>query len=406
MEARRRPSPATIIATIALFVALGNTAVGQLGDDGGDTARLSAQQKGFADSIPKGSITSKMLASGAVTAPKLGKAAVTGPAIKPQAITENKVQLGGLSGAVLAQGSIGFGQIQPGSLGGSLFQQGGIPGFAIGPHAITAPHIAPDAVETEKIAPEAITGGKISEFGIPGSKFQEASIGSSKIKPGAITSPLIGENEITTAKIQPGAITNPLLGSQAVTGPKVAPLAISSPLIAPQAVGTQQLSNAIPSAQARNSSIVCKANNATSVNHYTSPELFDTANMFPGNGGADYRLTAPVKGIYQVTATQMWAGDGSGGTRYMEFDKRHADNTTVEIVGSNQVVPATVNGEFQQTLTGIYQLDVGQSIEVWTSANSLNGASSNGCGANSTSFGNINQRTSTFTMSYLAPGPS
>ena len=362
MEApRRRPSPSLVISCIALFVALAGTAAAQI--EGSST---TPQQR--ADGINKKALKTALNGmSGVIGTKQLKPDSVTSPIIAPAAVTTPDI---GQAAVVANQ---------------------------LGSGAVTAPKIQPGAVGTSQLAGGAVTTPKIGSGAVTETQIGSGAVGSGKLKDQAVTTP----------KIQPEAITTPLIQPNAVTGPKIGPQAINSNLLANQSVGTEQLSSAIPSVSVKSTSITCRNSGAYAGNHYSS-EVFDTAGMFPGGtGGADYSVRAPVDGVYQVTATQTWAGDSSGGTRSMEFNGREADGSTpFGPLGSSTVQP--INGgaiETPQTLTGIYQLSAGQSVEVWTGASGLAGSSS-GCGATSTSFGNTGARASTLTMTYIAPGPS
>ncbi len=310
-----------------------------------------------------------------------------------------------LAGTAAAQVDGGTdGQQRAGSISGKKLKEalGDLRGV------IGTKQLKPDSVTSPIIAPAAVTNPDIGRFAVLSNQIGANAITESKIGASTITNGKLKDGAVSTAKIQPEAITTSKIESEAITASKIPPGAINQALLSSESVGTEQLSSAIPSASVRNTTITCRSTGSYSGNHY-STELFDTAGMFPGgNGaGADYSLTAPVNGVYSVTATQVWAADGSGGTRSMEFNGREANNSTpFGPLGSSTVQP--INGgaiETPQTLTGVYQLNAGQSVEVWTGASGLAGSSSS-CGPTATSFGNTGQRASTLTMTYIAPGPS
>jgi hypothetical protein len=397
------------MAAIALFVALANTAVGQLerDGDGGGTVKVSAQQASLADILQPGSITARYLAKGAVTGAKINSGAVTAQKIQPQSIGASQIAPLSLGQSLLAPGAVGFANLQQGSVFGSALAQGGIGASAyglgsigqasIGDSAIGFAQMAPDSIGGPQIRPDSIVGGKISPFAIDTQHIANSAISFGKMQP----------NSIGTATIQNNAITQGLLANNSVGTSNVQPFAINGGLLANNSVGTQQLSSAIPAAAVQNTAITCRDTNTLSGNHYAT-ELFDTANMFPGGtGSADYSVRAPVNGIYQVTASQVWAGDSTGGTRSMEFDGRQADGSTPFGPLGSSTVPANTGGpETFQTLTGLYKLTAGQSVELWTGANNLTGDNP-GCpgGPNNTSFGNTGSRASTLTMTFLNKGP-
>ena len=120
---RRRPSPALVVAFIALFVALGGPAQakklidGKLLKKGSVTGRaikngsvykgdLSKSAIKSLEATPSNSVRSGQIVDGQVMASDIGTAAVTAPAIAAGAITASK----------LAPDSIGSGSVANGSL--------------------------------------------------------------------------------------------------------------------------------------------------------------------------------------------------------------------------------------------------------------------------------------------------
>jgi hypothetical protein len=99
----RRPSPALVLAAIALVVAV----VGEA-QAAPKTKTVVIVRKG---QIAKGAVTAKTLAQGAVHPKALAAGAVGGAAIKP----------GAVNGTAIAPDSVGSGQLAPGSVyGGAL----------------------------------------------------------------------------------------------------------------------------------------------------------------------------------------------------------------------------------------------------------------------------------------------
>src|SRR4051794_18459934 len=335
-----RPSPSMVVALIALFVACCG----------------SAFAAGGAQIPPRNSIGAAQLKNGAVTTPKIKPDAVTSTALAPKAVTAP----------------------------------------AIGPKAVLALALAPKAVTTTALAPGAVTASNVA----PGA------ITSTELAPNAVEAPNIRPGAVTSAKIPAGAITSTELASGAVTGPKIGPAAVGTSELAPgsvlaskiqnSAVGTQQLSNAIPSSSASKGTDTTFTNGNFTALHFPT-ETYDTAGLH-GGAVADYRMKAPVAGIYQITVVVTWAGDNCGGKRSLEFDGRRADDSTPFLPTPfiSSTVPANGSSTTTtQSLTGLMQLAAGESVEIW------GGASSMSC-ATTTALGSPGQSLS---MSWIAPGP-
>lgn len=235
----------------------------------------------------------------------------------------------------------------------------------LAPAAVTETKVAPAAVTETKVAPEAISTGKI--------------------KDGAVKQPQIDAGAVTSAKIDTGAI----ISSKIEAG------AVSSGKLADKVVGTQQIADTVPSASATDSVGSTRNNGSYSVLHFPTT-LFDAAGL---HAGADYRMTAPVDGIYQTTVVATWANDPAcGGTRSLEFNGREADNTTPFLTSPriSSTIVANTSATTTQTLSGMVKLTAGQSIEIW------GGASGMACGSTSI----LGNPASSFTMTWVAPGPA
>lgn len=143
---RPQISYANVIASIALFVALGGVAI--------------------AAGLPRYSVGSKQLKSGAVTKRTLHKKAVTAGKLAPQAVTAGKLA----ANAVLS-GNLGDGIVTPTKLADG---------------AVITSKIKPGAVNSNKLDNQAVTGAKIDEGAVTNGKIADKAVTLSKLAPGAI----------------------------------------------------------------------------------------------------------------------------------------------------------------------------------------------------------------------------
>lgn len=88
----RRPSPALVIAVLALFVALGGTSYA-------------------VKSLPKNSVSAKQLKKNAVTSKKIKSNAVTAKKIKKGSIDASKVKADSLTGAQINEATVNVGRL-------------------------------------------------------------------------------------------------------------------------------------------------------------------------------------------------------------------------------------------------------------------------------------------------------
>jgi hypothetical protein len=99
----RRPSPGTVLGTLALIVAVAGNANAFAGRD-------VIVRKG---DIAKGAVTAKALASGAVTAKAIKAGAVGSKAIKPGAVTSAAIGQDAVTASAIAPGSVYGGALGP-----------------------------------------------------------------------------------------------------------------------------------------------------------------------------------------------------------------------------------------------------------------------------------------------------
>lgn len=131
-----RPSPAMVVACLALFVALGS----------GAYAAVKLKPNSVkAKNIKRGAVTGPKIGSGAVSTGKLAAGAVTAAKLANAAVTSPKLEDLSVNNA-----KIGLNAVQTGK---------------IADDSITTAKIANNAVSAAKIAPQAITKGKFVASG-------------------------------------------------------------------------------------------------------------------------------------------------------------------------------------------------------------------------------------------------
>lgn len=135
MQSRLRPklTYSNLIATIALFIALGGAAV--------------------AAGLPRNSVGPNQLKRGAVTAAKIRKAAVTPGKLAPKSVVAGK---------------LGANAVLPGNIG-----NGAITSAKIGAGAVIAASIKNGVVTTNKLANEAVTAAKLGKGAVTPAKLSD-----------------------------------------------------------------------------------------------------------------------------------------------------------------------------------------------------------------------------------------
>jgi hypothetical protein len=138
---RQRLTYSNVIATMALFIALGGVAV--------------------AAGLPKNSVGPKQLKRGAVTAAKIRKKAVTS--------------------AKLATGAVTIGKLGPNSVGPSNIGNGAITSAKLGPSSVLASAIKNSVVTTNKLNNEAVTTPKLANEAVTAAKLGKGSVTTAKL---------------------------------------------------------------------------------------------------------------------------------------------------------------------------------------------------------------------------------
>lgn len=148
---RKRTTYANVVATLALFLALGGAAVA-------------------ATQLPRNSVGPGQLKRGAVTAAKLRKQAVTSAKLAP--------------GAVIA-GKLGPNSVTPGNIG-----NGAVTTAKLGEGSVIAKSIKNGVVTTNKLNKEAVTTEKLGNESVSAAKLGKESVTLSKLS--SEVAPLLG----------------------------------------------------------------------------------------------------------------------------------------------------------------------------------------------------------------------
>jgi len=228
----RGPRHATVVAYLALFVALGGTAYAAnewTGDNIVDESLTGADILGAAGTAGtpavNGSITSDDIAGQAAN-PANGTLFVDGTLttsdikdhslkradlagglignteLSADSVTGAKVLDGSLGGADLAAGSIGATQLGPDSVGGGNVTDNSLGSADIGPSAIGSSEIATDAVGPTEVQDNAIDSGEIADNSLHDVDLAPNSVTSSELKADAVDSSKIANGSVTLADIK------------------------------------------------------------------------------------------------------------------------------------------------------------------------------------------------------------
>jgi trimeric autotransporter adhesin len=143
---RPRLTYANVIASLALFIALGGAAV---------AAGLPRNSVG-PKQIKKGAVTSRAIRKNAVTAGKIGPFAVLPSNLGNGIIDKSKISAGAVTAEKIANNTVTTNKLNNGAVTSQKVAVNGIAATNIAEGAVTAPKLGKSSVTAEKLAPEVL----------------------------------------------------------------------------------------------------------------------------------------------------------------------------------------------------------------------------------------------------------
>ena len=242
------------LALLALFIALGGSAIaaGKIGPNG----------------IRKDAIRSRHIKDGAVTGADVLDGGLTGADLQDQSITGSDVQKGSLTGVEVADGSL----------------------------------------SPEDLRAKSLTGDNILDGSLTGAQVRAESLLGTNILNGTVTGADVLDQGLTGNDVQEGSLTGADVQSESLTGEDVFNGSITGADLGAGAVGASNLAQ-IPSARVRRTANQSIPNGAFTAIQLTS-ETYDHQGLHSSVNNS--RLTAPIDGVYLITANAFWAPSSTG----------------------------------------------------------------------------------------------
>jgi hypothetical protein len=185
----RRPSVGTVVAPLALFVALGGPA---------EAAKLVNGKN-----IRKGTVSSKQIKDRSI-----GLADLSTTARRALQAT--------------AAGTIGSAELRDGGVAGVDLAGGAVGGGQLADNAVTSPKIANNSVGTDDIGPDAVQGDEIANGSVGSGDVRDGAIGAAEIATNAVGGAEIATGAVNTDEIQSSAVGTNELADNAVGSAEVA----------------------------------------------------------------------------------------------------------------------------------------------------------------------------------------
>ena len=264
--------------------------------------------------------------------------------------------------------------------------------FAISKGSVKARHIAKNAVKSKQIAPNAVKTSEIANGAVSSGKIAAGAIDTSKLAANAVDASKVLDNSLSDDELAPAAQFNGAAADGDLDGtypnPTLEASSVTASEVSNGSLGTAEFSGTIPMARVTHSADQSFAQLGFNTVAFNT-ERYDTAGMHTNSAPNNSRLTAPVDGIYLVTASTRWESDPDG-IRQLALEGEINDVTTS--LGSSDVQST---GLTNQTVSTIVQLSAGDYVEVNVRHDS---------GAN-LNLDKANQSSPEFMMAWLAPGP-
>jgi hypothetical protein len=196
-------------------------------------------------------------------------------------------------------------------------------------------------------------------------------------------------DDITDNQVYSADVRNDALSGGGLAAVDLRANSVGSSELTNGSLGTGELSHSIPATRVTHSSAQSIPDFPPGATLAFDTERYDTANMH-NNATNNSRLTAPVNGIYAVTAEVDWTPDATG-TRELTLMK----NGSTFIADDDRDGISVVLGGQSQSVTAQVRLVAGDFVEVGvlqTSGGSLNVMSAG-------------ETSPEFSLTWLAPGP-
>ncbi len=315
----RRPSHATAVAYLALFVAMGGGALA-------------------ATHVSRNSVGPKQLRKEAVTGAKIKTGAISGAKVADGSLTGSDVQDESLASTDVLNGSLTGGDVQNGSLAGTDLQNESLTGIDVQNESLTG-------VDVQN---ESLTGGDVQNGTLTGADVLDESLAGTDVLNGSLTGTDVLNESLSGTDVQAGSLT----GGNLATG-----------TVEPSNLAT------IPSVRARRTAVQSIPNGVFTPIQLTS-ETWDHLAMH--SNANNTRLVAPIDGIYLMTAGVFWTETSvgerdlglrlNGGSKFVGFTANSATDisnapltiSTVYLLNAGEFVEAVV----EQTSGGALNLGV------------------------------------------------
>ena len=217
-------------------------------------------------------------------------------------------------------------QIFSGDVRDDTFPNGGLVGADIADESLTGSDIGFGAVESADVADGSLDSADIADASLSGVDIADGGVDNAELAPNSVTGAEVFPSSLTGADVLSNSLTGADIGSETIGDDELEPSAVGASEVANASLGTAEFASSIPAVKATrtfNQGIVHGTFTALNFNS----ERYDTAGMHSNSANLS-RLTAPVDGIYLVSAQIEWEENGSG-SRILRLMKGGTNGVTL-----------------------------------------------------------------------------
>jgi hypothetical protein len=181
-------------------------------------------------------------------------------------------------------------------------------------------------------------------------------ISSTDIIDGEVKNPDLAVNAVASSNVFPSTLIGADVATNTLTGSDIGPGAVASSEVADKSLGTTEFATSIPAARITRTSSQ-GINSLTNTKANFNSEDYDTAGLHSTSSNLD-RLTAPVTGIYEVSAQIYWDVNSIGYRSICLQRNGSAPPCLARDVGT------PVNGSLYQNVSTVERLTAGEYVDV------------------------------------------
>ena len=190
---------ANVVATIALFLALG-------------TSGAYAVNEWTGKNIKNGTITNVDVKNGTISAADVKNGTLSGADIKDGTIAGEEMAPGAVTREKVAAAAVGSQEVENGTITGDDIKDGTIAGEEMAPGAVTREKVAAAAVGSQEVENGTITGDDIKDGTITSGNIKNGTIGDIDIQDNSISTFDLADNSVDSDEVLDFGLTNEDIG--------------------------------------------------------------------------------------------------------------------------------------------------------------------------------------------------